>query len=78
MLIQKIILKKGKGAQIGLVLDRSASMDDPFVQEVITINLLVKQNQLQQVGLLLIFLIQEQMIWLVLLPLVILPCLSYL
>jgi len=27
---QKTILKKGKGAQIGLVLDRSASMDDPF------------------------------------------------
>ena len=27
---QKIVLKKGKGAQIGLVLDRSASMDDPF------------------------------------------------
>ena len=28
---QKSILKKGEGAQIGLVLDRSASMDDPFV-----------------------------------------------
>ena len=27
---QEIVLKKGKGAQIGLVLDRSASMDDPF------------------------------------------------
>jgi mxaC protein len=27
---QKVVLKKGKGAQIGLVLDRSASMDDPF------------------------------------------------
>jgi mxaC protein len=27
---QKIVLKNGKGAQIGLVLDRSASMDDPF------------------------------------------------
>ena len=27
---QEIVLKEGKGAQIGLVLDRSASMDDPF------------------------------------------------
>ena len=27
---QEIVLKEGKGAQIGLVLDRSASMDDHF------------------------------------------------
>ena len=27
---QKIVERVGEGAQIGLVLDRSASMDDPF------------------------------------------------
>ena len=51
---QKVIDKVGEGAQIGLVLDRSASI----------VKKRVKQNQLLQVVLLLIFLSLEPTIWL--------------
>src|SRR6056300_1475067 len=59
---QETVTKVGIGSQIGLVLDRSASMDDPFSGSTQLDNEGVGEtNQQQQLGLLSILLSQEKM-----------------